>query len=186
MSARHAYQKASDSKSLWNYTLSPGFTKEDIQVLRRAIIRHGCGNWKDIKKHLPEKNNGQLNLQCQKLFGQQSLAAFNNVHVDPLVIKKINDRKQGDKVLRKNGCVINTGRNLTQEKKQQLKDENIRKYGVPQEIYSRLKVPVLSVERPIISQNDQVRAVMFYLYLYLHLCILCLTIFINLLCLSLF
>jgi len=115
MSGRHLWQSSTDSKSLWNYTLSPGWNHNEVHILRLAIIKYGCGNWVQIAKHFPTKTCGQLNLQTQRLFGQQSLAEYNKLHVDPLVVKQVNDQKHD--ILRKNGCVVNTGDNLTLEMK---------------------------------------------------------------------
>ena len=64
------YQKnISDSKSLWNYTLSPGWTNEEVDVLKIALKKYGIGKWKRIKKTncLPGKTIAQLNPQTQRL-----------------------------------------------------------------------------------------------------------------------
>jgi hypothetical protein len=71
---------AFDSPSLWNGTLSPGWTREEIQILRLAIMKFGVGSWSKIIASgcLPGKNRAQLNLQTQRLMGQQSLGGNNN------------------------------------------------------------------------------------------------------------
>jgi len=68
--------RPNDSTSLWNCTLSPGWTQEESDILRDALIFHGIGNWKDIIEHgcLPDKTNAQMNLQLQRMLGQQSTA----------------------------------------------------------------------------------------------------------------
>jgi len=73
-----------DSKSLWNYTLSPGWTENEVEVLKVALMKFGIGKWKRIKKSncLPGKTIAQMNLQTQRLLGQQSLAEFMGIHVD--------------------------------------------------------------------------------------------------------
>jgi hypothetical protein len=65
--------RSTDSKSLWNYTLSPGWREEEISVLRLALMKFGVGRWNRIREFLPGKTVAQLNLQTQRLFGQQSL-----------------------------------------------------------------------------------------------------------------
>jgi len=50
MSAKQAPAIA-HSKSLWNYTLSPGWTKEEVEVLKVALMKFGIGKWKSIQKH---------------------------------------------------------------------------------------------------------------------------------------
>lgn len=49
---------------------------EESEILRKALIRFGIGNWKDILEYgcLPGKTCAQLNLQTQRLLGQQSTA----------------------------------------------------------------------------------------------------------------
>lgn len=63
------------SKSLWNYTLSPGWKTEEVHVLRLALQKFGIGKWKKIleSKCLPGKSIGQIYMQTQRLMGQQSL-----------------------------------------------------------------------------------------------------------------
>ena len=42
--------KIADSKSLHNYTLSPGWTKEEVDILKIALMKFGIGKWKKIQK----------------------------------------------------------------------------------------------------------------------------------------
>ena len=42
--------KVADSKSLHNYTLSPGWTKEEVEILKNALKKYGIGRWKQIQK----------------------------------------------------------------------------------------------------------------------------------------
>jgi len=64
------------SKSLWNYTLSPGWKQEEVNILKLAIQKFGIGKWRKIvnSKCLPGKSIGQIYMQTQRLLGQQSLA----------------------------------------------------------------------------------------------------------------
>ena len=101
--------KDTDSRSLWNYTLSPGWDESEVSILRLAVMKYGVGKWQDIRKHLPAKTVAQLNLQTQRLFGQQSLGEFADLNIDPRKIWEVNNAKTGDDVKRKNGCVVNTG-----------------------------------------------------------------------------
>mmetsp|Transcript_34953 Transcript_34953/g.30796 ORF Transcript_34953/g.30796 Transcript_34953/m.30796 type:complete len:360 (+) Transcript_34953:115-1194(+) len=140
MSTRARLQNSNDSKSLWNYTLSPGWSEFDAHILRLAVMRYGCGAWREINKHFPLKTCGQLNLQTQRLFGQQALAEFNKVHIDPSRIKAINDKIDG---FRKNTCLINEGNNLRAEEKERRRQAHIKKYGIPKEIYEQIQVPVV-------------------------------------------
>jgi len=65
----------------YNYILSltfffKGWSREEAEILRKAVMRFGIGNWKDIIESdcLPGKTNAQMNLQLQRLLGQQSTA----------------------------------------------------------------------------------------------------------------
>lgn len=64
-----------ESKSLWNYTLSPGWTDEEVSILKKALQKFGIGKWKRIMQSncLPGKSIGQIYMQTQRLIGQQSL-----------------------------------------------------------------------------------------------------------------
>ena len=68
--------RSNDSASLWNCTLSPGWTDQESDVLRKALMKFGIGNWSKIIESgcLPGKTNAQMNLQLQRLLGQQSTA----------------------------------------------------------------------------------------------------------------
>jgi len=140
MTTRARLQNANDSKSLWNYTLSPGWGGFDAHILRLALMRYGCGAWRDINKHFPLKTCGQLNLQTQRLFGQQALAEFQRVHIDPNRIKVINDKIDG---FRKNTCLINTGKNVSAQEAQKRRQAHTEKYGIPEELFQAMTVPVV-------------------------------------------
>merc|ERR1712130_1051786 len=127
-------------KSLWNYTLSPGWSVFDAHILRLAIMKYGCGAWRQIGRHFPLKGCGQLNLQTQRLFGQQALAEFSKAHIDPNRLKVENDKIEG---FRKNTCLINTGNNLTLEQLKKKKIEHAQKYGIPKEVIDQIVVPVV-------------------------------------------
>ena len=38
------------SKSLWNFALSPGWSKEEVDLLKIAIMKLGVGKWTDLNK----------------------------------------------------------------------------------------------------------------------------------------
>ena len=42
--------KVADSKSLHNYTLSPGWTVAEVDILKIALMKFGIGKWKKIQK----------------------------------------------------------------------------------------------------------------------------------------
>lgn len=37
--------KVADSKSLHNYTLSPGWSQEEVDILKIALMKFGIGKW---------------------------------------------------------------------------------------------------------------------------------------------
>lgn len=68
--------KIGDAASLWNFSPSPGWTKDEVLVLKAALAKFGIGRWVQIMDSglLPGKLIQQLNGQTQRLLGQQSLA----------------------------------------------------------------------------------------------------------------
>ena len=60
----------------WNFTPSPGWTKEEAAILKLCLMKYGVGRWVTILETglLPGKLIQQLNGQTQRLIGQQSLA----------------------------------------------------------------------------------------------------------------
>ncbi len=135
----------SDSKSLWNYTLSPGWTDEEVDVLKIALKKYGIGKWKRIKRTncLPGKTIAQMNLQTQRLLGQQSLAEFMGIHVDLEKVFLENRAKNGPQIIRKNNFIINTGDNLTLEQRKLRIQQNRQKFGLSQSYIKSLKLPKL-------------------------------------------
>lgn len=71
------------SKSLWNYTLSPGWSDDEVDILKLALKKFGVGKWKKIlqSKCLPGKSIGQIYMQTQRLLGKQSLAEYMGLHL---------------------------------------------------------------------------------------------------------
>ncbi|PRP75806.1 hypothetical protein PROFUN_08800 [Planoprotostelium fungivorum] len=141
--------RSADSPSLWNYTLSPGWTKEEIEVLRLTTMKWGVGCWVKLCKSncLPGKSASQLNLQLQRLMGQQSLAEYVGVHLDPRDVWASNNEKQGPDYRRKNGCIINTGNNPTREERLVKIEDNRKKFGLTQEQVDAIVIPTLSGSR---------------------------------------
>lgn len=62
----------------WNFTPSPGWTKEEVFILKLCLQKYGIGRWVQILDTglLPGKLIQQLNGQTQRLLGQQSLAGM--------------------------------------------------------------------------------------------------------------
>nr|KAJ3422518.1 hypothetical protein HK105_007735 [Polyrhizophydium stewartii] len=124
--------RPNDSMSLWNCTLSPGWTREESDIFRQALMFYGIGNWREVLESgcLPGKTNAQLNLQLQRTLGQQSTAEFQGLHIDPAVIGEINAKKQGSHIKRKNGFIVNTGGKMSKDELKRRILENKQKCGV--------------------------------------------------------
>jgi len=39
-----------ESKSLWNYALCPGWTDEEVKVLKLGLMKFGIGKWTQLEK----------------------------------------------------------------------------------------------------------------------------------------
>lgn len=39
-----------DSKSLWNFSIAPGWKPEEIDILKKALMKFGIGKWKQIQE----------------------------------------------------------------------------------------------------------------------------------------
>mmetsp|Transcript_1448 Transcript_1448/g.2113 ORF Transcript_1448/g.2113 Transcript_1448/m.2113 type:complete len:193 (+) Transcript_1448:121-699(+) len=133
-----------DSKSLWNYTLSPGWTDKEVEVFRCALMKFGMGSWTQIveSRCLPGKTVAQLNNQMQRMIGQQSTGEFMKCHIDPADIFAYNKKRRGK---RKNGCLVNTGDNPTKEEVRRKRQENKEKYGLTKEQIAAIVIPALSL-----------------------------------------
>ena len=133
--------KHNQSKSLWNYTLSPGWTPEEVEVLKKALQKFGIGQWKKIidAECLPKKSIGQIYLQTQRLMGQQSLGEFMRLHID--IERVFIDNSKKTNVMRKNKCIVNTGDNPNQEERKRKIEENRKKYGLEMSDVKKIKLP---------------------------------------------
>ena len=131
----------SNSSSLWNYTRSPGWSNREIDILKIALQKFGIGKWRDISNYgcLPFKTTSQMNLQTQRLLGQQSLAEFMGLKVDLQQIFLDNKRKKG--VTRKNCYIINSGNNMTTAQRDRKRRENQKLYGLTKEQLDAIQLP---------------------------------------------
>ncbi|KAG0300277.1 hypothetical protein BGZ98_009310 [Dissophora globulifera] len=136
--------RSNDSASLWNYTVAPGWSMKEAEVLRKALMKFGVGNWSKIIESncLVGKTNAQMNLQTQRMLGQQSTAEFAGLHIDPRVIGQKNSLIQGEHIRRKNGCIVNTGAKLSREEIRRRVTENREQYELPEEEWTTIELPL--------------------------------------------
>ena len=141
--AELAGPKIGDARSLWNFTPSPGWTKDEAATLRLCLMKLGIGRWQQIVDSgvLPGKQIQQLNGQTQRLLGQQSLAEFTNMKVDVDAIRAANLAKTGTEVYRKNGLITNQGGKLKPEALKPLRAENLEKYGLTEAQVDEITLP---------------------------------------------
>jgi len=106
-------------------------------------MKFGVGKWKDIERSdcLPTKTIAQMYLQAQRLVGQQSLAEFMGLHLDLEQIWIKNAQRQGPDVVRKYGCIINTGDNMSQPQIKKLREKNKKVYGLSSTFVTNLELP---------------------------------------------
>lgn len=135
MSSKRNFIVSANSRSLWNMTLSPGWSEAEAEVLREALMFWGVGRWAAIAKArvLPGKTPAQLNLQTQRMLGQQSLAEFMGIRLDPRQVWEENAKRQGAEVKRKNGCIVYTGNSRSAAERAALLEQNRARYELPPE-----------------------------------------------------
>eukprot|EP00871_Galdieria_phlegrea_P003440 jgi/Galph1/4097/GphlegSOOS_G2760.1 len=124
-----------DSLSLWNFSLSPGWTKEEVRILSLCLMSIGVGRWQRIvdSGYLPNKTISQLNLQTQRLLGQQSVAEFTGLCIDPAVVRQMNEKRIEQGAKTKGGIIVNTGPNPTKEVILSRLKENSQKFALTSE-----------------------------------------------------
>lgn len=135
--------KIGDARSLWNFTPSPGWTREEAHALSLCLKKFGIGKWVQIVDSgvLPGKQIQQLNGQTQRLLGQQSLAEFTGMCVDVDAIRADNNLKQGPEIYRKSGLITNQGGKLSKEELKAQREANFKKYGLSQEEVDAIELP---------------------------------------------
>ena len=141
--AELAGPKIGDARSLWNFTPSPGWTKEEVGVLRLCLMKFGVGMWVQIVEAgvLPGKQIQQLNGQTKRFLGQQSLAEYTRLKVDVDAIRADNLAKQGPEIYRKNGLITNQGGKLKPDALRALREANEAKYGLTDEQVEAIVLP---------------------------------------------
>lgn len=107
-------------------------------------MKFGVGNWSKIIESncLVGKTNAQMNLQTQRMLGQQSTAEFAGLHIDPRVIGQKNSLIQGDHIRRKNGCIVNTGAKLSRDEIRRRVAENKEQYELTEEEWNAIELPL--------------------------------------------
>ena len=135
--------KIGDARSLWNFTPSPGWTKEEVGVLRLCLMKFGVGMWVQIVDAgvLPGKQIQQLNGQTQRFLGKQSLAEYTRLKVDVDAIRADNLAKQGPEIYRKNGLITNQGSKMKPDALRELRAANEAKYGLTDEQVDAIVLP---------------------------------------------
>jgi hypothetical protein len=63
--------------------------------------------------------------------------------VDPARVYERNAQVQGDGVIRKNGCIVNTGDNMTPDERRQRREQNQQLYGLSQQEIDAIEIPTL-------------------------------------------
>ena len=141
--AELAGPKIGDARSLWNFTPSPGWTKEEVGVLRLCLMKFGVGMWVQIVDSgvLPGKQIQQLNGQTQRFLGKQSLAEYTRLKVDVDAIRADNLAKQGPEIYRKNGLITNQGSKMKPDALRELRAANEAKYGLTDEQVDAIVLP---------------------------------------------
>ncbi|KAJ1656605.1 hypothetical protein IWQ61_003850 [Dispira simplex] len=106
-------------------------------------MRFGIGNWAKIidSQCLIGKTIAQMNLQTQRMLGQQSTAEFAGLHIDPFVIGELNSQKQGPHIKRKNNCIVNTGAKLSREEIRRRLQEHRDTYELSETEWLAIELP---------------------------------------------
>ena len=133
--------KIGDARSLWNFTPSPGWTKDECLALRQCLKKFGVGKWVQIVDSgvLPGKQIQQLNGQTQRLLGKQSLAEYSGLRLDIDAIRNDNDALEG--CVRKNGLITNQGGIRSKVDLMKIREENLKKYGLSPEEVDAIELP---------------------------------------------
>eukprot|EP00300_Choanocystis_sp_HF-7_P038954 c5657_g1_i1.p1 GENE.c5657_g1_i1~~c5657_g1_i1.p1 ORF type:complete len:210 (+),score=53.43 c5657_g1_i1:44-673(+) len=148
------FVKSAESRSLWNYTLSPGWQDSEVEILKKCMAKIGVGMWTRYKELgvLPGKNPAQLNQQTQRLIGQQSTKAFTGLHIDAQVVYLDNLKKEGK---RKNGMLINEGGEIKGEAAAALRRETEAKYALKPEEYEHIEIPTMDDSKMLEMEEIQ-------------------------------
>ncbi|KAJ2810622.1 hypothetical protein FBU31_007949 [Coemansia sp. 'formosensis'] len=82
-----------------------------------------------------------MNLQTQRMLGQQSTAEFNGLHIDTLRVGELNSLKQGDDIKRKNNCIVNTGGKLGRDEVEKRRIKHREMFEVEEKVWKNIVLP---------------------------------------------
>ncbi|KJE91139.1 hypothetical protein CAOG_02319 [Capsaspora owczarzaki ATCC 30864] len=138
--------RSNASSSLYNVSLSPGWEARDSQILCKALMKFGMGQWSDIVRSgcLQGKTVAQLSSQTQRILGQQSTAEFAGLHMDPTVIGLENARILN--ATRRHGVIINTGAKPSRDEILRRIEINRQKYELPEEVWKAIDLTAVVAE----------------------------------------
>lgn len=132
------------SPSLMNWTLAPGWTEKESEVLKYAIMKFGVGKWGALLESglLPHKKLIQCFIQTQRLLGQQRLATLQGLHVDVDAVLAENLKRKDAYRKHAGGFVVETGDRLTPRERIEARHANKRRFGLdPHYLRCVLRLP---------------------------------------------
>ncbi|CAO3587420.1 unnamed protein product [Absidia cylindrospora] len=96
-----------------------------------------------------------MNLQLQRLLGQQSTAEFAGLHIDPKVIGEQNSRIQGPEIRRKNNTIVNTGDKLSREELRERIAKNKEMYELPEAVWQAIELDYMTDEDALLEEKKK-------------------------------
>ncbi|CAO3618754.1 unnamed protein product [Cunninghamella echinulata] len=142
--------RSNDSASLWNVTLSPGWTEDESEILRRCIIRFGVVDF-FLGKQMSNESSVTTFIGPTKYF-RICWYTF-----DPKHVGNFNATRIGPDIRRKNNTIVNTGGKLTKEELQERKNKNKEIYGLPEHKWKNitlLTVKELKSKKKTVRQKE--------------------------------
>lgn len=138
------YVISGDSSSLYNNTLSRGWSSEDIRILKLCVAKFGVGDLKSITDYQKEsgmlkgKTKAQINEKIRRLLGVNSIIEYKGLNI---LCDEVGGYNKVKASVRKNGLLLND--DLTNEDIEKLKVENKKRFSLTNEEIESIILPYL-------------------------------------------
>jgi hypothetical protein len=122
----------------------------EIVVFRKICMKYGLQAWDEMERHLPWRTRAAFRTTLCRIIQKQALSEYSGIKADPFAIQKDNPLDfslADDGYAVKGGMLINQKWDRSAHEWGEMRNGNIKKYGLTDEEAEAIEVPaIISVE----------------------------------------
>jgi hypothetical protein len=118
----------------------------EIVVFRKICMKYGLQAWDEMEAYLPWRTRAAFRTTLCHIIHKQALSEYSGIRADPFEIQKDNplDFSLGeDSYTVKSGMLVNQRWDRSPGECDEMRSDNIKKYGLTEEEASMIEIPVL-------------------------------------------